>query len=531
MKLTRRTRLAFLALPVLLGAVLALAACGGAGEEAEAGGQAEPAFDRAFIDAMVPHHEEAIAMARAATEAGLDEPELVEIVEAIIATQQEEIDLMLRWRADWYGSGEVDPAGAEALDLTLEEMGMQHAAGDLGEAGDADQAFAAMMVDHHGGAIVMARLALERAEHPELRELAEAIVAAQEAEIDVMRAHAAAMHGDGHEAAAGGIEGTVWVANEEEGSLSVIDAATNRVVATLRGIEGPHNVQASPDGLSAWAVSGHDDAAVRVDAETYEVTGVVSVGDSPAHVVVLPDGSAAYVTNAGDDTVSVIDVGTLEVVATIPVGAYPHGLRPSPDGRLVVLANAGGTTLTVIDTATSTVSAEIEVGKAPVQVAFSPDGAFVYASLRDEDAVAKIDLATGAVVGKVSVGPGPIQVYVSPDGRYVVAANQGTEDAPGTTLSIVDAATFVAVAEVETGLGAHGVVVDPSSRYAYVANLYSDDVAVVDLEERAVVARIPVGDVPNGISFSPLPPASGGAVDLGPMMGEHGEGEMPGMDH
>ncbi len=471
-------------------------------------------------------------MARAATEAGLAEPALVEIADAIIATQQAEIDLMLRWRADWYGSGEVDPAGAAALDLSMDEMGMQHAAGDLGEAVDVDQAFAAMMIDHHGGAVVMARLALERAEHPELRELAEAIISAQEAEIDVMRAHAAAMHGDGHEATVTGVEGAVWVANEGEGSLSVIDVATNRVVATLAGIEGPHNVQASPDGLSAWAVSGHDDAAVRIDAETYEVSGVVPVGDAPAHVVVLPDGSAAYVTNAGDDTVSVIDVAKLEVVATIPAGPYPHGLRPSPDGRVVVVANAGGTTLSVIDPATHTVSAEIEVGKAPVQVAFSPDGEFVYASLRDEDAVAKVDLATGSVVGKVTIGPGPIQVYVSPDGRYLVAANQGTEEAPGTTLSIVDTATFAAVTEVETGTGAHGVVVDPSSRYAYVTNLYGDDVAVVDLEERAVVARIPVGDMPNGISFSPVLPAPGGVADLGPGIGGGHDGEdMPDMDH
>lgn len=528
----KKRRLLLLALPTLAAAVLVLAACGGgAGEGTEAEGEAELAFDQAFIDAMVPHHEEAIAMAQAAIEAGLTEPDLVEIAEAIVATQQAEIDRMLEWRADWYGSGEVDPMGADGLGLSMEEMGMQHAAGDLDGAEDVDQAFAAMMVDHHGGAIVMAQLALERAEHAELRELAEAIIAAQEAEIETMRAHAAAMHGDGHGADASGVEGTVWVANEEESSLSVIDAATNSVVATLAGIEGPHNVQAAPDGLSAWAVSGHDGTAVRVDARTYEVSGVVQVGAAPAHIVVLPDGSAAYVTNAGDDTVSVIDVAALEVVATIPAGPYPHGLRPSPDGRLVAVANAGGTTVTLLDTATAAVAAEIEVGTTPVQVAFSPDGAYLYVSLRDEDAVAKVDLEAGAVVGKAAVGPGPIQVYVSPDGRYVVAANQGTEEAPGTTLSIVDTATLSVAGEVETGPGAHGVAIDPSGRYAYVTDLYGGDVAVVSLEEQTVVARIPVGAMPNGISFSPLPPAPGGAVDLGPMMGEHSDEEMPGMDH
>jgi YVTN family beta-propeller protein len=60
------------------------------------------------------------------------------------------------------------------------------------------------------------------------------------------------------------------------------------------------------------------------------------------------------------------------------------------------------------------------------------------------------------------------------------------------------------VVETIDGRGAHGVVIEPSSRHAYVANIYGDDVAVLDLAERKVVARIGVGSKPNGISFSPL---------------------------
>ena len=40
-----------------------------------------------------------------------------------------------------------------------------------------------------------------------------------------------------------------------------------------------------------------------------------------------------------------------------------------------------------------------------------------------------------------------------------------------------------------------------------MTNIYGGDVSVVDLRERKVVARIPVGEAPNGISFSPLAPA------------------------
>lgn len=99
--------------------------------------------------------------------------------------------------------------------------------------------------------------------------------------------------------------------------------------------------------------------------------------------------------------------------------------------------------------------------------------------------------------------------------RYLLVANQGTEDSPGTTVSVIDTKTFTVTATVETGQGSHGVVVDPSSQHAYVTNIYGDDVAVLDLQELKVVARIPVGDKPNGVSFSPLPnDAEDGSVTL-----------------
>jgi len=187
-----RKRVIWLAALGALGLLLAAAGCGG-GDDEGGGEQAVP-FDQAFIDGMVPHHQEAIAQAKAARAAGLSQPELVQIADAIIATQQEEIDRMVEWRKAWYGSGEIDPNGAAALGLSDLQMGMQHDAVDLSAAEDVDQAFAAMMIDHHQGAITMASLALDRAEHGEIKELAQAVIDAQEAEIDVMEAHAMGMN-------------------------------------------------------------------------------------------------------------------------------------------------------------------------------------------------------------------------------------------------------------------------------------------------------------------------------------------------
>lgn len=68
---------------------------------------AEP-FDRAFIDAMIPHHQGAIRMARAELAKGSD-GELKALAEDVIESQSQEIEAMNEWRAEWYGK--PSPAG------------------------------------------------------------------------------------------------------------------------------------------------------------------------------------------------------------------------------------------------------------------------------------------------------------------------------------------------------------------------------------------------------------------------------------
>ncbi len=95
-----------------------------------------------------------------------------------------------------------------------------------------------------------------------------------------------------------------------------------------------------------------------------------------------------------------------------------------------------------------------------------------------------------------------MQVFVTPDNALVLAANQGTKDRPGTTVSFIDVKTFAVVGSVKTGKGAHGIVIEPAGRFAYVTNIYDNTVSVVDIAARKVVATIPTGAAPNGISFS-----------------------------
>lgn len=189
-----RVRLLGLLLVSLMAGVLA--GCGGGSDNAVSDTTTAAStvpFDRAFIDAMVPHHEAAITMAQSALGAGLTQPDLIRIAQSIVDTQQGEIDQMRSWRMQWFGSSTVDPAGAADLGLSESEMGMQHGS-DMSGQDDVDMAFASAMIDHHLGAVKMAELALDRAQHPELRKLATAIITAQEREVALMEQHAMGMN-------------------------------------------------------------------------------------------------------------------------------------------------------------------------------------------------------------------------------------------------------------------------------------------------------------------------------------------------
>lgn len=141
------------------------------------GGMTDAASDAMFIDGMIVHHEGAITMARQALQQA-ERPEIQEVAEAIVSAQESEIAQMRAWRADWYP--DLADTGGMAMDMGPMEV----------PAGDApfEQRFIQAMIPHHEGAIAMAQTVLQSTERQELKDLAQAIITAQEDEIAQMQA-------------------------------------------------------------------------------------------------------------------------------------------------------------------------------------------------------------------------------------------------------------------------------------------------------------------------------------------------------
>ena len=137
---------------------------------------------------------------------------------------------------------------------------------------------------------------------------------------------------------------------------------------------------------SVFVANGNDGNLSVIDTATDTVEGApITVGGGPIGVAATPDGARVYVTNNGASSVSVVDTATRSVVATIPDLASAQGVAITPDGsRAYVTHFFFGSTVSVIDTATNAVTGSpITVGSGPTAVAFTPDGTRAYVTNND----------------------------------------------------------------------------------------------------------------------------------------------------
>jgi uncharacterized protein (DUF305 family) len=147
----------------------------------------ERPFDLQFIDQMIVHHQGAI-MSSEHMIADSERPELRQLAENIQRSQSEQIEQMRAWREQWYPDAEPT---SEMMDSTQMEgmMGEGHMQEEMMGGDTTDSMFLRMMIPHHQSAIDMSEQALERAEHPELRGLAQQIIDEQTAEIGLMEGY------------------------------------------------------------------------------------------------------------------------------------------------------------------------------------------------------------------------------------------------------------------------------------------------------------------------------------------------------
>jgi YVTN family beta-propeller protein len=299
--------------------------------------------------------------------------------------------------------------------------------------------------------------------------------------------------------------------NSAGDNVHVIDPATNKVVGVIEGIEVNHGVGAAPDGSRIYISDEAESTLDVVDAKTLKVMKKVKLSGHPNNMAVGKDGKRVYVGIIQEPGgVDVIDTATLTRVKTIPTKGTIHNPYVTPDGKYVVAGSIVGKSVNVIDTKTETPAWTLDedLGVRPMAFASNPDGStkWIFVQMSGLNGFAVVDFATHKEVQRIKNPPLPAGKKEVPEGSDPSHGMAVTSD--GKTLVVCSRINnylysyslpdlkLIGSAEL-TGKGAGWVTLTPDGKTAYVANPVTNDVSVVDVKTMKETTRIPVGYVPK----------------------------------
>jgi len=313
---------------------------------------------------------------------------------------------------------------------------------------------------------------------------------------------------------------------EPQGSISVIETDTNRIIRRIRAGYGARAPVLSPDGKMLYVCNRFDNSVSVIDTRTNEHTTRTSVPREPFAADITPDGKWLYIANLLPDgpadanhvasKVSVIDTQTMGVdrPISLPNGSTDvHGVAASPDGKYVYVSHVLGrytvpttqlergwmntNALSIIDATgrkliNTVLLDDVDSGAAnPWSVCCTPDGSHVCVTHAGTHELSVIDVA--AMLGKIS--------SYEADNKSAQYQTPGADQAQG-----YDPASSVSQIPNELsflygirqriklrGNGARALAI--IGQKAYVAEYFTDSLTVVDIgkESRFRTSLIALG--------------------------------------
>ncbi|MEL6429586.1 MAG: cytochrome D1 domain-containing protein [Planctomycetota bacterium] len=232
----------------------------------------------------------------------------------------------------------------------------------------------------------------------------------------------------------------------------------------------------------AWTrgATGGPNLAQRTASSTFESLNQDPEGDMPRDAAFTSDGERILVVNRDTDNVTVFDFATRTVVATIAVGDFPVDVELSPNGQFAAVPNLLDDTVSIIDVASLSVTATVPVTQTsgegqPYRVAFDAGTGHAVVSVIDD-----------AIDSRFSV----IDPTAGVELRSFTTSSHGAYGFFGTPESAIFGNLFTDWA------------LSPDGAYVLVPDRGGDVLNSYDVATGALLASVPVGDVPSYVDIS-----------------------------
>ncbi len=307
----------------------------------------------------------------------------------------------------------------------------------------------------------------------------------------------------------------------------------------------------SRDGKKLFVLCTESNEVRVLDPATGKEFKRIAVGNVPRGITFSADGAKLLVTNSNDDTVSLIDPARLEVVGNWHVGYEPSGIVAEKTGKFVYVANRISNDVAVLDAKSGVLVKRLVAGRGASYLEPTPDGKLIYAThvypnpspyrTEPESEITVIDALNARVIERIPLRAiaGVFHIAFSPDGRIGAVAEYHPKNLVplahnehgGTfvyTLTLFGAdvgrQVEIPLDELERySSQPFGVAITPDKSRLFVSCGGSEVVLAIDLHKliayihahpenftedlsasaNYLIARIPVGHNPRGLTLSP----------------------------
>ncbi len=295
----------------------------------------------------------------------------------------------------------------------------------------------------------------------------------------------------------------IYVPNSEDGTVSVIDPVTYKVLSTVATGKLPQHVTPSYDLKTLYVDNDLGNSLTRIDPRTGRF-GAKAAVDDPYNLYFTSDGRYAVVVAEARKRLDFYDAKTLKLVRRLPVACpgVDH-LDYSADGTHALVSCEFGAKMIWVDMQHQKVvsSLALKPGSMPQDVKLSPDGRTFYVADMAHDGIYLIDAATRKVERFLPTGGGAHGLYPSRDSKTLYITNR-----TGHSVSLLDFATKKLVGRWSIPNGSPDMGgLDATGKVLWLSGRYNAEVYAIDTSSGRLLARIPVGKGPHGLCVWPQP--------------------------
>jgi DNA-binding beta-propeller fold protein YncE len=305
-------------------------------------------------------------------------------------------------------------------------------------------------------------------------------------------------------AAARGARPLVYVPNSESNSVDEINPRTFKIVRQFSTGRLPQHVVPSWDLKTLWVANDYGNSLTAIDPRTGSPGRTLPVTD-PYNMYFTPNGKYAIIVAERLSRLDFRDPHTMRMHRSVhvPCSGVDH-MDFTASGRYALASCEFSGQMVVLDVARERVVGEITLRSTamPQDVKLSPDGRLFYVADMASNGVWKIDAHTFKKVGFLPTGAGAHGLYVSRDSRYLYVSNRNEG-----SISLISFRTGRQVRKWHIPGGGSPDMggVSANGRVLWLSGRYNGVVYAISTSTGRLLARIPVGSGPHGLSVFPQP--------------------------